>query len=370
MKVLHSAPLHGSPFGMTKLTTRSYLFSLFIFFIFLALLIISRQKRIVYFNDFINRINRNMKRVLILSGISLILTGCQFSKTVEKDLISGLSSKGNIISCEDVYITVNEERTKRNSFIYGETFFINFGDINGLTKLNDYVFPGLDMIVLSSMGDTLINVEDLITDNPEGMNFSPLLLTADLTVADPLRSGNKYTLIINIRDKMGKGTYLTKFDFAVKSNDRITVETTSGVTYNEVFLYSRVENKIITDGNINTNETIYIIIKGLKGFKEDKGIVIPGLKLKITDASQNIVVEEDDLLTQYGISQIFASDMAEHASGHFTIYTADFKNPLQCEMTIWDQNSEARIWVFTDVILNQEDRELPVVIPGGGDSNH
>jgi hypothetical protein len=293
-----------------------------------------------------------MKRTLILFGISLILTGCQFSKSEKKDLISGLYSKGNIISCEDVYITVNEERTKRNSFIYGETFFINFSDINGLTKTNDYVFPGLDMVVISDMGDTLIHVEDLITDNPEGMNISPLHLTADLTVADPFRSGNKYTLILNIRDKMGKGTYLTKFDFTVKSNDRIAVETTSGVTYNEVFLYSRVDNKIITDGNINSNETIYIIIKGLKGFKEVNGVVIPGLKLKITDSSQNIVVEEDDLLTQYGISEIFASDMAEHASGHFIIYTTDFKNPLHCEMSVWDQNSEARIRVLTDVIVN------------------
>src|SRR4030043_1298806 len=98
-----------------------------------------------------------MRKIFLLFLIFPVLGSCQFSKSAKKDLLSGLSSTGSNISCEDVYITVNNEKTTRNSFIYGETFYINFSNVTGLTKENGNVFPGMDMIVINALGDTLMH---------------------------------------------------------------------------------------------------------------------------------------------------------------------------------------------------------------------
>ena len=129
-----------------------------------------------------------MKTTFAFIFLSLVLTCCNFSKSAKKDLMSGLSSTGNKISCDDVYLTVNDVRTTRNSFIYGETFFLNFSDVTGFAKENGNVFPGMKLMVINPAGDTMMQTADLMSKYPEGMNFSPLLLTADLTIAAPIKS--------------------------------------------------------------------------------------------------------------------------------------------------------------------------------------
>jgi len=291
-----------------------------------------------------------MRKILLLFLIFPVLGNCQFSKSAKKDLLSGLSSTGSNISCEDVYITVNNERTTRNSFIYGETFYLNFSDVTGLTKENGNVFPGMNMIVVNDLGDTLMHTDDLITNYPDGMNFSPLLLTADLTVADPLKSDGKYTVIINIRDRKGKGTYRSKFDFTVKKSDRIAIESAK-VAYDEIYIYSQGNDKVIIDNKIKFNDNVYIIIEGLKGFAESDGMVFPGLNIKATDAAGNVVLDSDDLFTEYSVSGIATSDFAERVSAHFSVPGTQFNNPLHCKLTVYDKKSDAKIKAATDLVV-------------------
>ncbi len=291
-----------------------------------------------------------MKTTFALIFVSLVLTGCNFSKSAKKDLMSGLSSTGNNISCDDVYLTVNDERTNRNSFIYGETFFLNFGDVTGFKKENGNVFPGMNLVVVNTAGDTIFQTSDLMSKYPEGMNFSPLLLTADLTLAAPIKSKAEYTAIVNIWDRKGEGTYRSKFDFKVLENDKIKVES-SGTTYDEVYLFSQGNDKVITDNKIKFNDNIYIIIEGLKGFSETGGMVFPGLSIKASDSANNVLLESDDLFTDYSTSGIAAADMAERVSAHFSIPGPQFSNPLRCELTVWDKKSNAKIKVNTDMVL-------------------
>jgi len=291
-----------------------------------------------------------MKTTFVLFLIFPVLGSCQFSKSVKKDLVSELSSTGSIISCADVYITVDDEKTTRNSFIYGETFYLNFSDVTGLTKENGTVFPGMNMSVINASGDTLMKTGDLISNYPDGMNFTPLLLTADLTVAAPIKSGGKYTVVINIRDRKGKGIYSSKFDFTVIKNDRITVES-SNVAYDEIYLFSPGNDKVITDNKIAFNDNIYVIIEGLKGFAESGGTVFPGMRVKATDSANNIILESDDIFSDYTVSGFAASDLAERVSAHFSIPGTQFNNPLHIEMTVWDKKSNARIKASADLIL-------------------
>jgi len=292
----------------------------------------------------------SMKTTLILFFLFLVLNSCNFSKSVKKDLTSGLSSTGNNISCEDVYLTVNNERTTRNLFIYGETFFLNFSDVKGFTKENGNVFPEMNLVVVNPAGDTVMQTNDLMSKYADGMNYSPLLLTADLTLAAPIKSKAEYTVFVNIWDRKGKGTFRTKLDFKVRENDKISIES-SKVAYDEVYLYSKGNEKVITDNKIKFNDDTYIIIEGLKGFNEANGMVFPGLTIKAYDSAKNAILESDDLFLDYSETGISAVDLANRVSAHFSVPGTQFNNPLHCEVTVWDKKSDAKINVITDLVL-------------------
>jgi hypothetical protein len=292
-----------------------------------------------------------MKPTAFIILISMLLTGCKFSKSVKKDLASGLTATGEDITCEDVYLTVNNERTTRNSFIYGETFYMNFDDVKGFARENGNVFPGLVMTVINQAGDTIWKTDDLYSKSTEGFNYSPLILNADLTVAAPIQSKNEYSLFIDIWDKKGKGKFKTKFDFKVRENELITVET-SGVSYNETYLFSQGSNRIITDNKIGFDDNIYVIIEGLKGFKEENGMVYPGISIKIIDAANNVIVNSEDLFVNYSEAGVAIADLTTRVSAHFfSISGEKFINPLHCEMVIWDKKSNARIKATTNLTL-------------------
>jgi hypothetical protein len=228
---------------------------------------------------------------------------------------------------------------------------MNFDDVKGFAKENGNVFPGLVMAVISQAGDTVWQTDNLYSQYTEGFNYSPLKLTADLTVAAPIRSKNEYSLFIDIWDNKGEGTFKTKFDFKVRENELIMVET-SGVSYDETYLFSQGSNKVITENKIRFNDNIYIIVEGLKGFKEEYGMVYPGLSMKVLDAANNIIVNSEDLFVNYSETGVSAADVTARVSAHFFSISGDkFINPLHCETVIWDKKSPARIKVKTDMTL-------------------
>jgi|WetSurMetagenome_2_1015567.scaffolds.fasta_scaffold00901_7 hypothetical protein len=280
----------------------------------------------------------------------LTLSGCQFSKSVKKDLVSGLLTTGDGLSCETVFLSVNDEKTERNTFVYGEEFIVNFSNIEGFEKTNDYLFPGMQLDVISKTGDTVLYSKDLYSDYINGLKISPLLLTSSVTVASPMKSKGEYLLHVNIWDKKGKGKFSAKFNFNVISNDKIIVEAVN-VLYDEIYLFSKERETVIHDNKIKFNENAYVIFEGLKGFKEENGIVFPGLSLKGTDNTGASILDFNDLFSDYTNSGLALTDFNKRVSSHFILSGSEFKNPLHCEVTIWDKKSDARIKIRTDLIV-------------------
>jgi hypothetical protein len=291
-----------------------------------------------------------MKTVVYTFLVTILISGCNFSKSVKKDLLSGLTAKGDVLSCDEVYLTVNDEKTNRSSFVYGETFYIHYSDIQGFTKENGFVFPAMEMIITDKSGDTLLYSDDLYKGKTEGFNYSPLELKAHLTVATPIKSGGDYSMFVNISDKKGPGTYKSKFDFKVRPNERILTEP-AGVTFNEAYLYSQGNDKVILDGKIKFDDNIYIIVEGLRGLKEENGLVYPGLSLKATDAGNNIVLNYDDLFADYSNTGVSSDDFASRVSSHFKLTGSGFNNPLHCEAIIWDKKSDSKLKITTDMTV-------------------
>ena len=60
--------------------------------------------------------------ILALLSIAIILHSCNFSKSVNTDLLTGLTTVGNGLSCDDVYMSMADGQIQKNTFIFGEEF--------------------------------------------------------------------------------------------------------------------------------------------------------------------------------------------------------------------------------------------------------
>jgi hypothetical protein len=293
-----------------------------------------------------------MKTKIVILLFTLTLGACSFSKSVKVDLLSGLTAKGDLISCDDVYLTVNGEKVNSNVFTYGEEFYLNFNKIEGFKRENERVFPGMDLIVTNTAGDTMLYSTDMYKNYPEGINLSPLLLQSNITVADPIHSNMEYILTVNLNDKKDKGTFNAKLNFKVVPNDKILL-TSNNVSYKEIYLFSANDKKVITNNKVKLNDKVYLLFEGLSGFKDVNGYVYPGLSIKASDEAGEQLLNYEDLFSEYSETGIAASDFASQVSSNLVFSSPDVKNPIHCTITIWDKKGESKISAAFDLQLEQ-----------------
>lgn len=278
--------------------------------------------------------------ILFITTI-LILTSCggEFNKSVKTDLLTGLTSKGNGLSSSKVYLSIGDKKINRTTFVYGETFYVNFKDIRGLKKKGDNVFPGMEITVVSTNGDTAMYYDDMYADKTEGVNISPLFLYTNITVAKPMSSNQKYKLYIKIWDKIGEGTYNTTMDFDIVPNENIAIEKSDKINYDNVYLFSKQEGTIVQP-KVKFNETYYMIFEGLTGFvtKNDKANV--GLSMKATLTDGSVVFHEQDLL---GDEAFEIALIKEQVTANFIFNDNTIKTPVTCEFVVYDKNSDAKV---------------------------
>jgi hypothetical protein len=280
----------------------------------------------------------------------LPMVSCNFSKSVNLDLITGLSTRGDGLSCDDVYISDGEDKLSRNSFTYGETFYLNFENIQGFSKTENSAFPGMSLLVTGPKGNTIFQMDDMYAGDTDGTDLSPLLLQAHLTVADPIHSDTEYTLQVDIWDKKGEGMFKAMLDFTVIPNEQIEIES-KGVSYDEIYLFSGHRKTTITDNRVKLNETVYMMFEGLGGFAPVDGMVYAGLSIRASDAGGELLVDEEDLLGDQSLQlQQFSAQLAPN----IVFNDSEIENPVLCEIVIWDKNSENRIKALTNLNLEMD----------------
>jgi hypothetical protein len=289
-----------------------------------------------------------MKNYFLFVALLISIAGCNYSKSVKIDLISGMSTSGDLISCEDVFLSVDNKRTEETTILYGEKIYLNFKDIKGLKTVDGKVFPGMNVFVLGTEGDTVLTASDLYDGNSEGLSISPLQLSASIVAASPIHSGNEYFMHVRIWDKKDKGTFNANLKFRVETNKKIAVEA-SQVTYTELYLFSKGEEKVINDGKIRADDENYIIVEGLRGFTGNGDKVFTGLKLTIKDGDGAEVLNYDDLFAEYSESGLDVNDLNTRVSSSFVIPSAELKNPLHLTILIWDKKGSAKLSASTDL---------------------
>ena len=277
------------------------------------------------------------------------LISCDFSKSVNKDLITGLLTKGDGLSCEDVYLTIDDETILRKTFEYGEEFILNFNNMEGFERLEGLAFPGMTLSVVSQVGDTVIFEQDLYSDLTDGTDHLPLLLNSAIYIADPIHSNEEYTLQVDIWDKKGDGVFKAKLDFIVEPNILINIESNE-ISFQEVYLYSQESGLIIINQTASFDENVYLVFEGLEGFVKEMDMVSIGMSLSIEDSEGNPIVNEDDLMEA---SDFPYSEIHDRVSANFLLTGSEINNPINCELVIWDKLGDGSIKASTQLQIEE-----------------
>ena len=281
--------------------------------------------------------------------ISLVLApgAGSFAQSVMKDLETGLTARGKSLSCDQVYLSDGEQIIKRNTFFYGETYYVNFDGLEGFNREDGRAFPDMQLLVVGEEGDTMLYYTDMYADYEEGIENDPLDLYAEVTVADPMHSGRHYTLYLIISDKKGEGTFKADLDFIAARDENILVESEK-LSYREIYLFLPESGLTITDGKAGFNETIYFLFEGLDGFSVRDGQVEMGLSMLIKDGEGNVILEEPDLFENS--SQPY-EDVNLQVASSLILTGSEVANPVYYEVRIWDKEHSAWIKASTELLI-------------------
>jgi|GEM_PF-769368 len=288
---------------------------------------------------------QNLFRIPVIAVLLLTIFDCASAQYVRKDLETGLTTRGNGLSCNETYLSDGENIIQRNTFTYGETYYVNFEGMEGFEREGENAFPDMELLIISDQGDSVLHINDLYAEYAEGIDYSPLELYAQVTVANPMHSGGNYTLYVNIGDKRGKGTLKATLDFNVNRDPGITIRGEQ-VKAREIYLFSQEGGYTITSGQAGFDENIYLLFEGLDGFYVDDGQVLLGLSMVIKDADGNVILDESDLLGDDGLSY---EDVHQQVAPHFILTGFEIANQVSCLVRIWDKKSAAWISASTEL---------------------
>ena len=288
---------------------------------------------------------KNQIKIYALISIGILVASC--NKSVSVDFRSGLTSSGDGLSVDNIFLSDGKDKIEKTEFIYGEKFYLNFNNITGFQKESEFVFPGMEFIVLNKTGDTIMYNKDLYASYTKGFNLSPLLLNSSLIVAKPINSKQEYTLVTNIWDKKGDGKFFTEMDFEVIPNTNIKIEN-DGLTAREVYLTSITHSDIITKRSIGFDEKIQLNVEGLRGFETVNGTADIKFSMKVTDDNGNVIIENDNLL---GDAPLNAELVKQNLAASLIIQKGLLSNPITCVVKVQDLKSNSKITISSELTV-------------------
>ena len=142
----------------------------------------------------------------LLFAIFFILTSCQFSKGVKKDLNTGLSASYNGLTIDDIFLTdEGGKRLSNNKIKLGEKVLMVVNGVDYFTVQEGKVFPGCQIILTDKDKKELLNLPDAFADQTNGTTPAEAkTLQASLNTGQPMVSGATYHLLVRFYDKKDK----------------------------------------------------------------------------------------------------------------------------------------------------------------------
>lgn len=285
---------------------------------------------------------KNRNQILTLAILGL-MTACNFSKSVSKDLMTGLSTEGNGLSADEVYISNGNQTVTDNTFVYGDQIFINFENVDGFVIENGNIYPEMQVVVVSKAGDTVLQNTNLLGGKAiEGISAN---LKGNVTLAAPIYSGDTYTVNYTITDTKGVGTFSSELELKLERDAKIKLNQ-SGLSLKEAYIFNQDNRTVITNGQIGFDNNILLDLQGLSGYKMLNERASLGMLVKVTDAKGKIILDLPDLLENRELTE---AQIQTGLGSTIIINRGLLANPITWEVKVWDKYSGTTLTVKTEV---------------------
>jgi len=143
---------------------------------------------------------------LVLAMLFFLITSCQFSKGVKKDLNTGLSASYNGLTIDDIFLAdENGNKLSQNKVKLGAKIQVVATGVDYFTEKDGKVFPGCQIILTDNAKAELLNLPDAFADMANGTTAAQAkTLQASLNTGQPMVSGATYHLVVKFYDKQNK----------------------------------------------------------------------------------------------------------------------------------------------------------------------
>jgi hypothetical protein len=281
----------------------------------------------------------------------ITFSSCQFNQSVNTDLTTGAYSRGDGIGCDDVVIEINGEAKKRNEFIFGEKVNLIFGNISGLTSLDNKTYPGLSMHIVKNEKDTVLSNPNLLKSLNDGTDLFPLQLQANFTTALPYQNKEKYKVYVDIWDKKGDGKFTYELPFIIKENDLFNIEN-NGIEYSSIYLWNETLKQPVFENNVSSQHSFILILNDIQGLELTDEKVFPIFSLDLTDNNGNKILSNPNLLSVYEEVGVNPKDLKSQVTAKLTFTKGKMNNPCRLNAKLKDKNSSKEINISTELNIN------------------
>ena len=144
-------------------------------------------------------------KFLLISSL-FVLSSCQFSKGVKKDLTTGLSASYNGFAIDDIYLAdENGNRLNNNKITLGSKVLVQATGVDHFSEKEGRVFPGCRILLIDKNKKEILNLPDAFADMTNGTTAAEAkTLQASLNTGDPMLIGETYHLSVRFYDKNKK----------------------------------------------------------------------------------------------------------------------------------------------------------------------
>ncbi len=292
-----------------------------------------------------------MKKYLSSISIITILAlaySCNFSASYNKDFTTGITSKGNGLSAESVYLSDGEEGMKKRDFTYGEVVYTNFESMEGFEIEGGKFFPQMSVAIVTKGGDTIMQSKKLFADGT-GFDAGLTTLNGNVKMADPIVSDGAYSLHYKVWDTKGDGVFASEMDFKVKKDPLITSKK-KGLDFTEIYIIADMEKRVVTDGVVHFNESLLFNFQDLSGYTKKNGAIEVKMDIKVTDDSGTVLLDMKDAFKQPIRNEAL---LKQGLSATLTLTKGKLENPITWQVHVQDKNSDASFEAAAELTVAQ-----------------
>ncbi len=256
------------------------------------------------------------KSWLCLAAVSVLaFCNSNFSIGFKTDLFTGLKVSYKGLSVEESYLSVNQEKLKKNEVDMGDKVFLYLREVQGFVEKEGRVYLGASMTVTGSGGETVIDRKDLYAQF-DGSGVSPAdakFLSLALLVGDPMAVGKTYLWKTRIWDKNGKGEITSEVKVRVNPGVESKTDSPTGLKVANTGLdieesYLAVGQERLKNNEVDMGTRVFLYLRGVGGFSPKEGRVYPGASMTVTGPDGETVIDEKDLYAQFDGSGVSVED--------------------------------------------------------------